>query len=135
MVPELAEFNGGEPVPFVVRGLTGEELFRVRGSVERDNQVKALIEAVASTGAGQVKAIREAFGLADELHEDHIKRLEMLILATVDPKIDRPMAVKLAAVHPVAFSRLTDKILVLTGLGQVAGKQKGSGETTESATP
>lgn len=134
-VPELAEYNAGSPVPFVVRGLTGNELYHVKGAAERDGQVKALIDAVTGSGKEQVKAIRDAFGLSDELHAEHVKRLEMLIVAAVDPTVDRPMAVKLAAAYPVAFGRLTDKILELTGMGQVPGKQKGSGETRASATP
>lgn len=133
-VPELAEFNAGKPVAWTVRGLTGDEFYKVRGAADKNAQVQALLEAVSGKGLLQVEAIREAFGLAADLHEDHVKRLEMLIVASVDPPVDRPMAVKFAAAYPVAFARLTDKILVLTGMGQVSGKLKGSGETPASET-
>lgn len=134
-VPEMSGFNKGEALLWKVRGLTADEFYRVRGVAEKNNQVQALIEAAAGRGAAQIEAIREAFGLAGDLHEEHVRRLEMLIIASVDPKVDRPMAVKFAGAFPVAFARLTDMILSLTGMGQILGKSKGSGETPVSETP
>lgn len=134
-VPEMSEFNGGETLRWTVRGLSGDELYRVKGAAEKNDQLQAMIKAISTDGAEQVAALREALGLAEDLHEEHVKRLEMLTIASVDPVIDRPMAVKFAGAYPVAFGRLTDVILKLTGMGAIAGKSKGSGETTASETP
>lgn len=134
-VPEMAEFNNGNTLNWTVRGLTGDELYRVKAAAERNEQLQAFVKAISTSGVEQLTAIREALGLVEEMQEEHVKRLEMLIIASVDPEIDRPMAVKFAGAYPVAFGRLTDAILKLTGMGAVAGKSKGSGEKVASETP
>jgi hypothetical protein len=136
-VPDLKPFFKGEGAPtFRVRGLTGEELYRVKQASETTASMKAMLEAL-SAGASpeRVEKIREAFGLGGTAPEEYAKRIEMLCIATVKPKIDRPTVVKLFTCYPATMSAVSDTILKLTGMGQTPGKPKGSGETHGSATP
>lgn len=137
-VPELVHFFRGDGDPaWTVRGLTGEELYRVKAAAETGATMRAMVEAL-SAGAGRerVAAIRSAFGLDESTTpEEYAKRIEMLLLASVSPRVDRPTVVKLIAAFPATVATLTDAILRLTGLGQQPGKSSGSGETPASATP
>lgn len=133
-VPELQRFYGsGEPV-WEVRGLTGEEMSRVRTAGDAQRNILAVVDGLASANLKeQAAAIRELIGASDTLPEDYVRRIEILLLGSVEP-VERPVAVKLATVYPVTLHTLTDAILKLTGLGQEPGKSHGSGATQESAT-
>lgn len=135
-VDELKEFCKGDgPLEFKVRGLTGEELYRVRGAVDNNNNLAAVLEGLTSiVGKEKAAALRDYCGAGGKTPDEHVRRLEMLVIACVDPKIERPLAVKLAAAYPLVFNRLTDKILYLTGMGSEVGKSKGSGKTNASET-
>jgi len=133
-VPELAEFFDGDPV-WVVKGLTGEELYRVNQASDRDEAVAAAISAFYGPGSKE-NSYREMFGLTDTAPEEHTRRLEMLILGTVSPEnLDRPTMAKIALLFPATVRILTDKIIGLTGAGYVPGKHSGSGQTDECGKP
>lgn len=136
-VPDLKPFFKGEGAPaFRVRGLTGEELYRVKQAAETTANMRAMLDALsAGVPAERAASIREAFGLGGSTPEEYAKRIEMLLIATVKPQLDRPTVVKLFTCYPAAMSAVSDAILKLTGMGQVPGKSSGSGETQESATP
>jgi hypothetical protein len=130
-VDELKSFFGKKDPPiWKVRGLTGEELAFARDAEERVRNIEALVEGlVAKNAKAKVKAIKDELGLSDDKAPmDYIRRLEMLTYGSVDPKIDKPTCVKLAANFPTTFYQLTNKILELTGLGRL-GESNGSGTT------
>jgi hypothetical protein len=130
-VDDLKEFFEGKEHPiWKVRGLTGEELAFARDAEERARNVNALIEGLAAKSAkGKIKAIKDELGLTDDkAPDDYIRRLEMLRYGSVDPEVDKPTVVKLAANYPTTFYQLTNKILELTGLGRL-GESNGSGTT------
>jgi hypothetical protein len=134
-VPDLATFFDGEPV-WVVRGLTGEELARVNEAAETARNLAAIAEGLVSPGErAKISAMRELLGLTDKVPVDLVKRIEMLLLASVAPAVDRPFAVKLADAYPIEFYTLTGEILKLTGQGKQPGKPKGSGATRPSEPP
>ncbi len=109
-VPDLAQFFNGDPV-WTVRGLTGEELAQVNESAEKAKKLQAIAEGlVAGDAKEQTAAIRELLGHGGETPIDLDRRLTMLTIASVNPVIDRPAAVKLADAYPVEFHTLTTKV-------------------------
>lgn len=133
-VPQLAEFFKGKP-EWTVRGLTGEEVALVNEAQERSRNLETLIEAIASGGSGKrvTEGIKEALGLGDEVPADITRRIEMLILGSVQPACDREMAIRLSTFFPTVFYELTNTILNLSGEGgDIVGKPPASTEETTS---
>lgn len=128
-VPELAEY-GGEDCKWVVRGLTGAEFATVRAAVDKNKSLGALVEAISAGNKKETtEHLKDTLGLGcDGLPDEHVRQIEMLLIASVDPVVDRPTVVKMAAVFPIVITRLCGQILELTGLGQELGKQEDSGE-------
>jgi hypothetical protein len=133
-VPELkAFFSDDEPAEWVIRSLTGAELAAVRDSVQRAKDMESIIEGLASgTGKDKVQAVKEALGI-DGAPDDHIRRLTMLEIGTVSPKVQRKHIVKLSEIAPVLFTSLTTEIMSLTGQGKSLGESIASGESQESS--
>lgn len=131
-VPDLKPFfNGDDPV-WTVRNLTGAELALVRDSVQRAKDLESIIDALAKgSGKDKVDAIREAMGITGD-SDDYIRRLTVLELGTVSPKIQRKHAVKLSEAHGVLFTSLTNEIYQLSGQGKSLGEPIASGEIPES---
>jgi hypothetical protein len=132
-VAELAPFFGeGEKAIWRVRGLTGSEVARVKDSVQRAKDVEGLVAKLAGTMRDKIDGVMTAFGLnvGDE-SDDYVRRLTVLELGSIDPKIKRENAVRVADVAPILFYRLTDEIYMLTGRGKV-GESIAFGTTPES---
>lgn len=135
-VPNLKAFyKEGEAPVWVVRGLSGEEWARANEAATKKENLLSYVEAVAAGGKEQAAAIKEILGISGETPAELCKRLDMFVAGSVDPKIDRPFAVKMAKNYPMEFYTLTNKIMSLTGMGREPGKPKGSGKTQESAQP
>lgn len=135
-VVDLREYFDGEGPPiWTVRGLSGEEMYRVKNSVSRDRMISAVMSSFAGTPADKITAVKELFGVGEEVDEEAVRRIEMLVIGSVNPKLDRQAAVKLLNRFPITAGNLTDTILKLTGLGSVPGKLPGSGEMPASGQP
>ena len=133
-VPELsAFFDEGAEAVWRIRGLTGAEVARVKDSVQRAKDLDGLIAKLASANAkDKIAAVLEAFGLgADGESDDYVRRLTLLELGSVVPKVSRHHAVKVSEVAPLAFYRITDEIYTLTGRGKL-GESNASGTIPES---
>lgn len=135
-VPQLSDYFGEDEPAWTVKGLTAAELGRVREASARGAEnIKAMIEAMSGTG-DKAEAIRKAAGISEEeVPEDVSRRIEMLTVGSVEPKLgpdNRDVAVKLAETFPTLFYQLTDKILSLTGQGAELGKPKRSGKAEKS---
>lgn len=119
-----AFFPAGESPEFTVQGLKHSEIAKCNEQVQNQDNLKALLEAAA----GSKPAIKEAVkGILDanvNIPVDTQKRILHLVTGSLEPKIDESMAVKLAETFPVEFTELTNTILKLTGLGQVAVKKQ-----------
>lgn len=109
-------FDEGEPAEWEVRGLSAAELHNALDAEKRQASIEAIVKAIASK-ADQVSAIRQALGMSSDTPGEIAKRLEMLVAGSVAPKIELPVAVKLAESFPVEFMQLTNKITELTGMG------------------
>lgn len=133
-VPDLKEWFGtnDEPV-WIVRGLEGSELGFVNETAQRNRNIAAILQGILSPDDdAKMQAVRDLVGVPGNTPEDIARRLEMLVLGSVDPKVEMETAIKLCKVFPIEFMQLTNKITILTGQGQVPGKQKGSGGTPPS---
>ena len=134
-VPDLrAWFPPDEPI-WTVRGLSGEEIARANEAGSRTEKLRAALEALIQAGAGQREAFATLLGTSDDVPEDLVKRYEHLIAGSVNPTIDREIAIKLFAHYPVVAFQLSNKILELTGMGADPGKAPGSGPIPVSEPP
>lgn len=125
-------FGDSKPV-WKVRGLDGDELGRINEAVERNRNIAKVLEGLVSPDQlEKVKSLRELIGIGDKTPDDIVKRLELLVVGSVDPVCDLDLAVKLKNVFPIEFMQLTNEILKATGKGHVPGKLQGSGETSPS---
>ncbi len=139
-VPDLAAFfkgvaKGEKPV-WKVRGLNGDELARCNEAQARNRQRNALLEGMLSGQEDKVaEAVRELLGANGKVPDDLAKRMEMLVIASVEPACNHRLAVKLSQAYPLVFFELTTEIVRLTGLGGEPGKPKRSSGTRKSSPP
>lgn len=133
-IPGLKGWFEGE-VAWVVRGLTFDEIRKCQEiSTAGSDIVAMLAKAVSDPKKGRnADAIRQALGFGGDVHKETRLRIEHLVTCSVDPAIDNQIAAQLQKAFPMEFRVITDKILELTGLGQIqAGESKASGRTTKS---
>ena len=130
--PEMKAWFGEDAPIFVVRGLTGEEFYRVREAVQKRADFQAIAAALLSGGGDAVADALEAFYGA--VPDEYARRVEVLILGCVNPVLDRQAAVKLITNYPASAHAVSEAILRATGEGAVPGESKGSGGTPASAT-
>lgn len=130
-VEALARWFDGEPV-WEVRGLDANELHAAIDAGKRNANVEAIVKAIAA-GGDKAKAIREAIGIATGTSAEIVKRMEMLVLGSVDPKIEHATAAKLAKTFPIEFLTLTNEITELTGLGFDMGEPAAASQATPAS--
>ena len=137
LVPDLRQFfPDGEEAVWTVRGLTGAEIGRAAEATDRSKQAAAILEGLLSASSKeQTDAVKDILGLGGVTPQDIAKRIEHLVIASVDPKCTVDMAVKLSEAFPVEFFQITNKIMELTGKGMLPGKQPPSGATEKSEQP
>jgi hypothetical protein len=111
-----AFFDDGEPAVWEVRGLSSAELHRALEASRRQDSVESIVKAIAASG-DQAEAVRRALGLSKGTPGEIAKRLEMLVMGSVAPVVELPIAVKLAEAFPIEFLSLTNAITELTGKG------------------
>jgi len=134
-VPDLQQFfPEGEEAVWIVRGLTGQELGRADAAADNQKSIAALVSGLTSDSSKEkAQAIQDLLGIGGNTPSAIVKRIEQLIIGSVDPECTRDMAVKLCETYPVEFLTITNKIVELTGQGQIPGKLPPSGATQESA--
>lgn len=137
-VPDMREFfPDGEAPVWTVRGLTGQELGRANEYVDSKtrDKVLGLIKALAGGSQKEVEESAGKFlGAAGGAPEDIAKRIQHLVMGSVNPACSHDLAVKICEVFPIEFFEITNRIFQLTGQGQDPGKSKPSGGTAESET-
>lgn len=110
-------FEEDEKPVWLVRGLTSSEMATCNEAVAASLTKANVVEALAST-KGQVDSIRATLGInTDNTPSETVKRLQQLVLGTIEPVLDAGGAMLLAERHPVEFYMITNSITVLTGLG------------------
>lgn len=137
--PELKKFFSSNGKPDVkpiwkVRGLSGPEMGRANAAAEKSDNIKGIIKGLLSRMTDeQADAIKKMMGQTDDLPSDIVKRLEQLMIGSLEPKCDHRLAVRLCDTFPIEFYEITNKILELTGLGHLPGKPRPSGKTPKSS--
>jgi len=116
-VPALAEWFGeGEAAEWEIRGLNATELHHALQAEERNSLIGGIVKAISASG-DVAQAVRKAVGLTQDTPGEIAKRLEMLVMGSVNPKVEMPTAVKLAERFPIEFLHITSDISLLTGKG------------------
>lgn len=128
-VPSLAPWFGENDEPlWTVRGQTASEIARVQDETSRQKNLDAIVQALSSN-QDKIAELREAIGVDTvDVPVEIARRLTQLVTCSVEPVIDRPLAVKLAETFPIEFYQITNKIVELTGLGMDVKKPLPSGE-------
>lgn len=122
-VDSLKDFFDGDPV-WEVRGLTANEIAKANEAEEKNKNMSTIVDVLDSVdGSDKVKELRQSLGLTSDSHPETVKRLEQFVVASVNPEITLDVAVKIATVYPVEFYLLTNKIVELTGQGQLLEKK------------
>lgn len=118
-VPELADFfTDGAPAIFKVRGLSADELYKIRSSVSRHRLMEGIAEGLAEgSKSGAARAIKDALGAGPALDPATPRAMETLIAGCVDPPCDLDLARLLMDKHGLVFMKLSDAIMSLTGQG------------------
>lgn len=134
-VPGLQAFFGkNEKAEWVVCSLSAAQLHNAMEAKQRQAAVQTVVDAIASSGE-KAQELRKALGLAGDVPGEVVKRLEMLVAGSVEPKIDMPTAVKLAGAFPIEFLTLTNTITELTGQGFDLVKPHAASRKTPASTP
>lgn len=134
--PELKDyFQPGDKTVWVVRNVTAIELAKIREAVDRNG--KALQELVASLvwADGKQGDVLKDVGarINDQVPSDIVRRYEVLMFGSVCPEVkEKADAIMLGKNHPGVFYEITNKILELTGIGAMPGKQTPCGDPNPS---
>jgi hypothetical protein len=134
-VPDLAEFFAEDEKPvWRLRGLTGPEMAKVNEAVTQNKNLAETLEKIVSQVASEkTEAILEALSLTDNVPDDIVRRIALLKMGSVEPKMTQEACVKMAEYFPVPFYSLTTKVIELTGHGyKNLGESIASGQTNES---
>jgi hypothetical protein len=133
-----AYFSNGSDV-WKVRGLTAKELARTRAAAEKYQNRQDIITAITSgQKTERTKAWAEFLSIASETPEDFAKRVETLLIGSIDPELENKktrvseieFVLKFSQYFPVEFYDITNQIYELTGIGGVVpGKSRPSGKT------
>lgn len=128
--PNLAEFFAdGETAEFLVRGLSANEVLQTHAASTKQNGIDAVVKAIASQ-KDQVELIRRALGLSGDILGETARRIELLVLGCVAPKLTHAHVVKLAEKFPSEFIGLTTKIAELSAQGACRVKPQPSSPVT-----
>lgn len=128
-------FDDGDQPVWRIRGLTGKQLGQANEAAERNKNVNAILQAIASRNTKKkAQGVKDLLGLnTEDMPQDIAKRIEILIMGSVEPECDLQLALKVCQAHPVEFFAITQEILRLTGQGSTLGKPMPSGVIQESA--
>lgn len=124
-VPELKDFFGEDEKPvWRIRNLTGMEIFVINEAERRNDRKNEAIEAIMSGEKKErVEAMKElAMTLPGMTPTEYVRRLETLCLGSVEPKVTKEIAVKVAENYGYTFKNLSQRILLLTLQGSEPGK-------------
>jgi hypothetical protein len=131
-------FPKDEKAIWIIRAITGEEMYHVRAAVERSRNIEEILsQLVSGTSKEKATAAIKALGLDEkDLPEDYIRRLHILRYGSTDPNLrdeveGLEICKKIAETHPTLFNTLTDRIMQITGLGKL-GESIASGNKQKS---
>jgi len=121
---------------WTVRGLTADEILKATEAKEQANNWELIAETFASAlnnPQEKINALKDLLGIGDKIHSELAKAIQMVVFASVEPKITIDVATKLAKQYPNDFFRLKNVILELSGQGAVLKKSKPSTKIQKSS--
>lgn len=135
-VPALKDYFGsGEKAVWKIHSLEGREIAQAKHAKERNIRTKAAVETFSELLSQNPKKIKKSvsdlFGNI-ESDADIAWRTELMILASIEPRVDYSTIAQINKYHAETFYVITNRILELIGLGFEPGKQKPSGGTKKS---
>jgi hypothetical protein len=113
-------FAEGEDPVWPIRGLTANDLVRIRNAGAYQNREKALASALMTGDVAAISAAtKNALGRGDDVEPDTASRIETICLGSRFPDLSdeqiRSMAVKLEHDYPFAFIAISNAITALSG--------------------
>jgi len=119
-----AFFDENEKPVFTVKGLTGVEYAKAREAADRNKDIQAIFEGLASSKSkNKTEAIKDLLNLGNDVPQIIAIKLELFLYGLVEPEPDLDFAKKLCKNFPIEFLQITQKIEELTGMGAVAEKK------------
>ncbi len=103
-----------------LRGLTAHDLAQAEESASKGKLLSDLVERLAGVSQEKVSALMDGIGFHQDVPAALAKRLEHVRMGTTEPEMELADVAKLAEVYPIEFSIMANKIMELTGKGQVA---------------
>lgn len=124
-------FDEGEDPVFTVRALTGHELANADAASKKMQTGGKLLESfMTGSTEEKIESIKQQLGLSTEVPAESAKRMEMLVIATVEPKLTMEVASSMVLNFPIEFYMVTNTISKITGMGAVSeAKPISSGQT------
>lgn len=121
-LPGLKQWSDDGQVPvWKVRGLTGQEWWKCREAVDnRKDIVQVLSNFIGGDAAEVANALKERF--CSESAADLSFRIEILLLASLDPICNREMAAKFCKYCLAEFKSVTEEIIKISWQGHLPGK-------------
>lgn len=133
-VPALSPFFGAdEPPVWEVRGLSANEIAKANEAETKNQRLDSMITVLEAVNQSeQINGLRESLGLGGNTHSEVIRRIEQLVMGSINPTITTDLAVRLAEHYPIEFYQITNEILKLTGMGsEIVKKPMPSGVISE----
>ena len=135
-VPDLKQFFDDKEFVWKVRGLKGVEIAKAREASQKNKVLKAVVDGIVSDNEKKkAKAIKSMLGVDGKIPDDIAYRIECLVIGSIEPVVDYPLATKLCETFPIEFYDITNKIVQLSGKGHEPGKAQASGKTKKSKQP
>jgi len=121
-LPGLQAWSDDGEVPvWKVRGLTGQQWWKCKESVDNRKDIVSVISNFIGGDAEEVTAaLKERF--CSESASDLAFRIEVLILASIDPVCNREMAAKFCKYCLAEFKTVTEEIIKISWQGHLPGK-------------
>ena len=129
--PDLLQFFDSQENGAVwkVQSLSAEECARANDAKKTNRNIAELVGKLSAANdkssnaqefAGQVA---ELLGVGSKnLPDDHVYRLELFVLGSFEPKVDKRTAVSMSERKPEFFYLVTNKVLELIGAGSELGE-------------
>lgn len=127
----LVPFFGDDPAEFVVRGLTGPELARMREEGDRVELMTELGNKFAGGGADEIaEAVTARYGFDPEATPATMyKNVYAVEHGLVSPSLSRRDVLAINQHHPGLFLQLANVVTQLSAEGSEPGKPVDSGGT------
>lgn len=127
-VPGLLPWSDDGEIPvWKVRGLTGQQWWKCKESVDNRKDIVSVISNFIGGDSNEVTAaLKERF--CSESASDLAFRIEILVAASIDPVCNRELAARFCRSFLAEFKSVTEEIIKISWQGHLPGKPEPFGE-------